>query len=79
MHLGRSWDVRPAAERRSSTADWQLVFAFRPVGGPSAGRTRWAVHPRTGRNKASLFVQADLVTDDDLAALLEGVLRDEGG
>ena len=78
-HHGRTWEVRPAAERRSSTADWQLIFAFRPVGEPAGGRTRWALHSHTGRDKASLFAQADRVTDDDLATLLESVLREHGG
>ena len=78
-HHGRTWEVRPAAERRSSTADWQLIFGFRPAGEQGAGRTRWALHSHTGPDKASLFARADLVTNDDLAALLESVLREHGG
>lgn len=78
-HDGRSWDVRPAAERRSSTADWQLIFGFRPTGQTGSGQTRWALHPFTGRDKARLFVRAELVTDDGLQALLESVAPPRGG
>ncbi len=78
-HHGRTWAVRPAAERRSTTTDWQLIFGFRPAGEKAGVRTRWALHSHTGRDKASLFVRADLVTDDELLTLLEGVLRAEGG
>lgn len=78
-HHGRTWDVRPAAERRSSTADWQLVFAFRPAGETGSGRTRWAPHSFTGHDKARLFVRAERVTDDELTALLESVLPPNGG
>jgi len=78
-HHGRTWDVRPAAERRSGVADWQLVFGFRPSGEATSGRTRWVPHPFTGRDKASLFKRADLVTDDDLVALLESALPRDGG
>jgi len=78
-HHGRSWDVRPAAERRSSTADWQLIFAFRPTGETRTGQTRWALHPFTGHDKARLFVRAELVTDEALLALLESALSSHGG
>ncbi|MGD0484601.1 MAG: hypothetical protein ABSB58_08085 [Gemmatimonadales bacterium] len=71
--------MRPAAERRSSTADWQLIFGFRPTGEQGSGRTRWALHHFTGHDKARLFVRAELVTDDELAALLESVLPPHGG
>ena len=78
-HHGRSFDVRPAAERRSSTKDWQLIFAFRPTGEQGSSRTRWAPHHFTGPDKARLFVRAELVTDDELLALLESVLPPHGG
>ena len=78
-HHGRTWDVRPATERRPGISDWQLIFGFRPSGEVASSRTRWAPHPFTGRDKASLFKRADLVTDDELAALLESVLPRDGG
>ena len=78
-HHGRTWDVRPAAERRTGIADWQLVFGFRPAGDVAPGHTRWALHSFTGRDKASLFKKADLVSNDELVTLLEGVLPPDGG
>jgi hypothetical protein len=78
-HHGRTWDVRPVAERRSGIADWQLVFGFRPTGDSAPGGTRWALTEFTGRDKPSLFKRADRVTDDDLVALLESVLPRDGG
>jgi hypothetical protein len=78
-YLGRTWDVRPTAERQPGVADWQLVFGFRPTGDATPGRTRWAPHGFSGRDKASLFKRADLVTDSELEALLAGVLTQDGG
>ncbi len=77
-HHGRTWDVRPAAERRSGITDWQLVFGFRPTGEVASSHTRWAPHDFTGRDKASLFKRAELVSDDDLVALLVSVLPKDG-
>ena len=77
-HQGRSWAVHPAAERRSSTSDWQLIFGFRPAGKRGSVRTAWALHPFTASNKASLLRQADLVTDGELVALLESVVPNLG-
>ena len=75
---GRDWVVHPAAERRSSTADWQLIFGFRPRGANRAFRTIWAVHSFTAPNKASLLRQADLVSDGALVALLENANLGDG-
>jgi len=77
-HQGRSWTVHPATERRSSTADWQLIFGFRPAGDRS-GRILWAMAPITALDKASLLRRADLVTDSELAALLDGIGAQPGG
>ena len=76
---GREWVVHPAAERRSSTADWQLIFGFRPRGANRAFRTIWAAHSFTAPDKASLLRQAELVTDVELVALLEGANPGDGG
>ena len=72
-HHGRTWAVRPAAERRSGVADWQLIFGFRPAGKRGSVRTFWVPHPFTSIDKASLLRRADLVTDDELVALLQSV------
>jgi hypothetical protein len=76
---GREWVVHPAAERRSSTADWQLIFGFRPRGANRAFRTLWAAHPFTALDKASLLRRAELVTDEALVALLESANPGNGG
>jgi len=76
---GREWVVHPAAERQSSTADWQLIFGFRPRGANRAFRTIWAAHAFTAPDKASLLRQADLVTDHALVALLESANTGDGG
>lgn len=76
---GREWVVHPAAERQSSTADWQLIFGFRPRGANRAFRTVWAAHAFTAPDKASLLRQAELVTDDALVALLESANPGDGG
>jgi hypothetical protein len=76
---GREWVVQPAAERQSNTADWQLIFGFRPRGVNRAFRTIWAAHSFTAPNKASLLRQADLVTDHALVALLESANHGDGG
>jgi len=77
-HQGREWIVHPAAERRSSTADWQLIFGFRPRGAHRAFRTIWAAHAFTAPNKASLLRRADLVSDGALVALLENADPGDG-
>ena len=76
---GREWIVHPAAERQSSTADWQLIFGFRPRGAPRAFRTIWAAHAFTAHNKAGVLRRADLVTDSALVALLESANPGDGG
>ncbi len=78
-HQGRTWAVHPAAERQSNTADWQLIFGFRPAGQRGSVRTFWVLHPFTSLDKASLLRQADLVTDDELVALLQSVAPRLGG
>lgn len=71
--------MQAAAERRSTTSDWQLIFGFRPAGAGRAARTLWAAHSFTALDKASLLRQAELVNDDELQALLDSVTRLLGG
>lgn len=78
-HQGRTWAVHPAAERQSNTADWQLIFGFRPEGKRGSVRTLWAPHPFTSVDKASLLRQAELVTDYELVTLLDSVVPRLGG
>lgn len=70
-HGEDTWHVNPAAERHANSAGWQLVFSFRPSERKGTPRTLWAPYPIAAPNRASLFAQADLVSDVELAALLE--------
>lgn len=78
-HQGRSWLVQAAAERRSTTSDWQLIFGFRPAGAGRTARTQWVAHSFTALDKASLLRQVDLVNDDELLALLDSATQGQGG
>jgi hypothetical protein len=67
-HAGQSWNVSFAAERGPNSAQWNLVFSFRPV---AAGqRSVWAVYPVSSSSKSALFAQADRISDRDLVQLL---------
>jgi hypothetical protein len=67
-HAGRQWNVSFAAERRSDSSQWNLVFSFRPV--DQGQRSVWANYPLTSSSKATLFAQADRISNQDLIALL---------
>lgn len=62
------WNIAPAAERRANTAIWHLVLSFRAM----SDRTRafWTTYPIESASKAALFLQAECIPDDQLAALL---------
>ena len=67
-HDDRQWNVTIAAERRANSQQWSLVFSFR-ASGPNEP-CFWATYPLTSTSKAALFAQADLISDDALAAFL---------
>ena len=67
-HDARRWNVMMAAERRAHSAQWSLVFSFRPA--DAGQRAIWATYPLTSTSRAALFAQAEQLTDDVLAALL---------
>jgi hypothetical protein len=67
-HGDRRWNVSMLAERRANSPQWTLVFAFRPV---DAGQgPLWATSPLTSTSKATLFAQAEKLSEDMLAAIL---------
>jgi hypothetical protein len=73
QHDARRWNVSIAAERRANSAQWQLVFSFRP---PEVGqRPIWATWPLMSTSRAALFAQAEQIPDDALAALLAEQLQ----
>jgi hypothetical protein len=67
-HDARRWNVSIAAERRANSAQWNLVFAFRPA--DLGQRSIWAAYPLTSTSRAALFAQADQIPDDAITALL---------
>jgi hypothetical protein len=71
-HAGRKWNVSLAAERGPNSSQWNLVFSFRAS--DPAQRSIWATYPLSSSSKASLFAQADRVSDKDLVELLAAKL-----
>jgi hypothetical protein len=67
-HAGQSWNVSFAAERRSNSPQWSLVFSFRPSA--VGQRSIWATHPLTSSSKSALYARADRISDKELVQLL---------
>ncbi|HEX3233014.1 MAG TPA: hypothetical protein VHR41_02375 [Gemmatimonadales bacterium] len=67
-HDDRRWNVSILAERRGNSPQWTLVFSFRPV--DQAQGPLWAASPLTSTSKATLFAQAEKLSEDMLAAIL---------
>jgi hypothetical protein len=67
-HDDRRWNVSILAERRGSSPQWTLVFSFRPV--DQGQGPLWATSPLTSTSKATLFAQAEKLSEDTLAAIL---------
>jgi hypothetical protein len=66
------WRVALAAERSAVTAPWSLVLSFRSE---QSGRSVWAPFPLQSQSQASLFAQAERISDADLIAVLSERLR----
>jgi hypothetical protein len=71
-HAQRRWNVSIAAERRSNSPQWNLVFSFRPS--DPGQRSVWGTYPISSSSKAALFAQAERVSNDDLVTLLAQML-----
>jgi len=67
-HAERRWNVSVAAERQANSSQWNLVFAFRPVG--PGQRAFWATYPLSSSSRAALFAKAEQIREDALAAFL---------
>jgi hypothetical protein len=67
-HDDRRWNVTIAAERRANSAQWNLVFSFRPS--DLGQRSFWVTYPLSSTSRAALFAQAAQLSDDAIAALL---------
>ncbi len=61
-----------AAERRPDSAQWNLVFSFRPS--DPGHRSVWGTYPLSSSSKAALFAQAERISNDDLLTLLAQLL-----
>jgi hypothetical protein len=67
------WNVAVAAERTPQTSSWRLVLSFRTTG---ADRTSfWAPYPLISASKATLFAQAEQISNEKLLAVLADHLR----
>lgn len=69
----RQWNVSVAAERRAHSDHWNLVLAFRAVGGgtPSV----WAEYPLSSSSRSTLLQQAERIPDERLVEVLADRLR----
>jgi hypothetical protein len=67
-HDDRRWNVSIAAERRANSAQWNLVFSFRPA--DLGQRSFWATYPLSSTSRSALFAQAAQIPDDAIAALI---------
>jgi hypothetical protein len=72
-HDARRWNVSVAAERRASSPQWNLVFAFRPA--EVGQRSILATYPLSSSSRAALFAHAEQISDDALAAFLAEQLQ----
>jgi hypothetical protein len=81
-HGDQVWHVDAVAERHANTAAWQLVLSFRAASEPPPGlgrgggggregrRSFWTPYPLEATSKASLFIQAERISDAALSQLL---------
>jgi hypothetical protein len=82
-HGDQVWHVDAVAERHANTAAWQLVLSFRAASEPPAGRggeggggregrrrSFWTAYPLEATSKASLYIQAERISDAALSQLL---------
>lgn len=65
---GETWNISMAAERRANSDQWGLVLSFRS-GGPSPKRF-WAPVAVQSSSKATLYAQAEKLSDRELRDLL---------
>ena len=62
------WNISIAAERRANSEQWGLVLSFRS-GGPKPKRF-WAPVPMAPSSKATVYAQAEKLSDRELIELL---------
>lgn len=69
-HGQQVWHVEAVAERRPNTAAWQLVLSFRAASEAGRRQSFWTPYPLEATSKASLFIQAERISDAALSQLL---------
>lgn len=65
-----TWNISIAAERRANSDQWDLVLSFRSSG--PTPRRFWAPVPIQSTSKATLYAQAEKLSDRDLVELING-------
>ncbi len=65
---GEVWNISIAAERRANSDQWELVLSFRSAG-PNPRRF-WAPVPMQSSSKATIYSQAEKLSDRELVELL---------
>ncbi len=63
-----TWNISIAAERRANSNQWGLVLSFRSSG--PTPRRFWAPVPIQSTSKATLYTQAEKLSDRDLVELI---------
>jgi hypothetical protein len=63
------WNISIAAERRANSDQWGLVLSFRSTG-PNPRRF-WAPVPMQSTSKATVYAQAEKLSDRELIELLK--------
>jgi hypothetical protein len=64
-----TWNISIAAERRANSNQWGLVLSFRSSG--PTPRRFWAPVPIQSTAKATLYTQAEKLSDRDLVDLIK--------
>lgn len=62
------WNVSIVAERRANSENWELVLSFRSSG--PIPRRFWAPVPMQSASKATIYAQAEKLSDRELVELL---------
>lgn len=66
---GTRWSVSVLAERIPQSSAWRLVMGFRS---PESGRRSvYATYPTEFTSRSALFAQADRLSDEAVASLLQ--------
>lgn len=68
-HGNQTWHVHIGAERRPNENTWQLMLSFRMADAETC-QCSWAPYPIQAQSKASVYAQAERISDSALAEIL---------